>query len=280
MRTLILTLVAASLLAFGCQTGPFGRQQLVAVSASQEQKLGAAAYQQVLAEEKDKVLPADDALSRRVTEVGGRLARASESPAFREAAGLTQARPFEWRFAVVDEKQVNAFCLPGGKVVVYTGILPVCRTDAGLAVVLGHEVSHALARHGAERMTQQGVAAAGAKAAEFGLGRSGLGATTQDGLMRALNAGEKYGLLAYGRGQESEADRMGLLLMAAAGYDPGEAPAFWDRMPAAGGGAVPVYASTHPAHVTRVADLKRWQAEALPLYRAADPQPDRVLPKR
>lgn len=280
MRTHFLALVAATLLAIGCQTGPFGRKQVVIVSTAQEQRLGATAYQQVLAEEKDKVLPGDDALSRLVAEVGGRLARASESPTFREAAGLTRPQLFEWRFAVVDEKQVNAFCLPGGKVVVYTGILPSCKSDAGLAVVLGHEISHALARHGAERMTQQQMGNAGVLAAEFGLRRSGLGAESQDGLMRALNAGEKYGLLAYSRRQESEADRMGLLLMATAGYDPGEAPAFWDRMPTAAGGEGPVYASTHPGHATRIADLKRWQAEALPLYRAADPQPDRVLPKR
>lgn len=280
MRAHSSALVAAALMAIGCQTGPFGRKQLVAVSAAQEQKLGATAYQQVLAEEKDKVLTADDALSRRVAAIGGRLARASESQAFREAAGLTRPQPFEWRFAVVDEGQVNAFCLPGGKVVVYTGILPACKSDAGLAVVLGHEIGHALARHGAERMTQQQVGAAGMRAAEFGLGRSGLSAEKQDGLMRALNAGGKYGLLAYSRRQESEADRMGLLLMAAAGYDPGEAPAFWDRMPHAPGGEGPVYASTHPGHAARVADLKRWQAEALPLYRAADPQPDRALPKR
>ena len=278
MRTSITALVAVSLLVFGCQTGPFGRQQLMTVSTAQEQRLGATAYQQVLAEEKDKVLSDYDALSLRVAEVGGCLARASESPAFRGPVGLTKPQPFEWRFAVVDDKQVNAFCLPGGKVVVYTGIIPVCRSDAGLAVVLGHEISHALARHGAERMAQQQVGAAGAQAAEFGLRRSGLSAERQDGLLRALNAGEKYGLLAYGRRQESEADRMGLLLTAAAGYDPGEAPAFWDRMPAAGPG--PAYASTHPSHATRIADLKRWQAEALPLYRAADPQPDRVLPKK
>jgi predicted Zn-dependent protease len=280
MRMPLLALAAASLTACGCQSGPFGRKHVVAVSTDQEQKLGAEAYQQVLAEEKDKVLPPDDARSRRVAEVGGRLARASETAAFRTAAGLAEAKPFEGKFAVVDDPQVNAFCLPGGKVVVYTGILPVCQTDAGLAVVLGHEVSHALARHGAERITQQALAGAGAEAASFGLSRSRLGETAQTGLMQALNAGEKYGLLAYGRGQESEADRMGLLLMAAAGYDPAEAPAFWDRMPAPGGRQVLAYASTHPAPATRIADLKRRQAEAGPLYQAGDPQPDRVLPRR
>jgi predicted Zn-dependent protease len=278
MRIPLLALVAASLMATGCQSGPFGRKHVVALSVAQEQKLGAEAYQQVLAEEKEKVLPVDDALTRRVAEVGSRLARASETEAFRNAAGLADAAPFEWRFAVVDDPQVNAFCLPGGKVVVYTGILPVCQSDTGLAVVLGHEVSHALSRHGAERITQQALASAGAEVAEFGLGRSRLGDSTQAGLMKALNAGEKYGLLAYGRGQESEADRMGLLLMAAAGYDPAEAPAFWDRMPPASRG--PVYASTHPAPATRIAELKRRQTEARPLYEASDPQRDRPLPKR
>lgn len=276
MRRLAVFLLLA---AVACQAGPFGRQRVVAVSASQELKLGSDAYRQVLAEEADKVLPADVAVSRRVAEVGRRLADASDDPAFRQAAGLTRGQRFEWDFAVVDKPTVNAFCLPGGKVVVYTGILPVCRTDAGLAVVLGHEVSHALARHGAERLTQQGLATAGAKAAEFGLGRTGLGATAQAGVMKALNAGEKYGLLAYSRRQESEADRLGLLLTAAAGYDPAEAPAFWDRMEAAsGGGSGPVFAATHPPAATRIADLKRWQAEATALLR--DPQPDRPLPGR
>ena len=275
MRRLAVFLLLA---AVACQAGPFGRHRVVAVSASQELKLGADAYKQVLAEEKNKVLPADGDIGRRVAEIGERLARASDDPAFRRAAGLTRGQPFDWVFSVVDEPTVNAFCLPGGKVVVYTGILPVCRTDAGLAVVLGHEVSHALARHGAERLTQQGLASAGAKVAEFGLGRAGLGGTAQTGVMQALNAGEKYGLLAYSRRQESEADRMGLLLTAAAGYDPAEAPAFWDRMEAASGGdRGPVFASTHPAPATRIADLKRWQAEATQLLR--DPQPDQVLPR-
>lgn len=200
------------------------------------------------------------------------MARASETAAFRKAAGLIGTQPFEWRFAVVDKPEVNAFCLPGGKVVVYTGIIPACKTDAGLAVVLAHEISHALARHGAERMTQQGVADAGAKAAAVGLGRSGLGATTRDGLMRALNAGEKYGLLAY-----QSRPRVGGRSDGAAAHGrrrvrPGRGPGLLGPDADGPGGEGPVYASTHPAHATRIADPKRRQGGGrppLPRHRSA-----------
>src|SRR5262249_46674454 len=137
-------------------------------------------------------------------------------------------RNYDWQVRVIRSKEVNAFCLPGGKMVVYTAILPVCQTDAGLATVMGHEISHALARHGAERMAQQQLAQIGIPAAGASLGN--LDPRDRARIMQVLNAGAQFGILKYSRSHESEADHVGLLLMATAGYDPKEAIKFWERM--------------------------------------------------
>src|SRR5262249_12287130 len=162
--------------------------------------------------------------------------------------------------------EVNAFCLPGGKIVVYTGILPVAETDAGLATVLGHEISHALAHHGAERMAQQRMVQIGELAATGSL--NDMDPQRRMAVLRAINAGAQFGILRYSRKHESEADHMGLLLMAAAGYDPHEAIKFWERMEKVSAGArkPPEFMSTHPSHQTRIADLHRWLPEAMKLY--------------
>jgi predicted Zn-dependent protease len=256
-RLLVVTVLVAS-----CARTPYtNRSQLILVSADEESKLGAQAYREVLSKER---VVRDASLTGPVLDVGQRLARAANRP------------EFKWEFSVLDDrKQANAFALPGGKVAVYTGIVPVAQTSNGLAVVLGHEIAHVLARHGAERMSQGLVAEAGGSllGAFFG------GGATAQAVMAAYGLGAQYGvLLPYGRTQESEADHIGLLLMARAGYDPREALAFWKRMErVSGGGQPPEFLSTHPSHGTREAQINAWLPEALRYYDASARAPDEKL---
>ena len=248
-------------LALGCAKVPYtNRSQLILVSPQEETKLGAQAFQQVVAKSR---LESSPRLNRAVEEVGERLARVANRP------------DFQWKFVVIDDpRQVNAFCLPGGKVAVYTGILPIAEDQNGLAVVLGHEIAHALARHGAERMSQQMVAQTVGQALAVGLG----GGAESAMILTAYGLGAQYGvLMPYGRTQESEADHIGLLLMAQAGYDPRAAVAFWQRMERSSGGATPEFLSTHPSHGTRVQNLSALMPEATRLYDAATPAPNAPL---
>lgn len=257
-----------------CQEGPFGRRQHVALNPEQEAALGAQAFREVLSEGETVGGPLGDA----VKQITDRLANATRNQEFLR---LTKQKPQEmdWDVRVLRSKEVNAFCLPGGKMVVYTGIVPVAQTNAGLAVVMGHEISHALAHHGAERMIHQQIAQIGVAAAGASLGD--LDPQQRMQVMQVLNAGAKFGILSYSRKHESEADRMGVLLMAAAGYDPREAIRFWERMAKVSGGrSPPEFMSTHPSHETRIHDLeKEWIPPALPLYEASTTKPNvRRLP--
>ena len=223
--------------------------------------MGLQAYREVLSKEP---LSYDQQSNALVEKVGRRIAAAAERP----PAELWQAPHFRWEFKTIDKNEPNAFCLPGGKVVVYTGILPITRTEAGLAVVIGHEVAHALARHGAERMSDQMVASAGAAAAGVALATTlgGRSRTYLPAMMAAVGAGARGGFhpANVAGAQESEADRIGLVLMALAGYDPSEAIAVWERMRAASTGKRQAeWLSTHPADATRLADIRRWLPEAM-----------------
>lgn len=246
----------------GCQQGPFGRVQIVGMDPAQESKLGLQAFQETLSQahviNRGPVVEA-------VTRVTKRLIKATENSDFQALIG-TPIPKFDWDLKVVDDRQVNAFCLPGGKIVVYTGILPVAETDAGLATVIGHEISHALAHHGAERMAQQQMVQIGMTSAGASMGD--MDPRKRQQLLSVLNAGAQFGILSYSRKHESEADHMGLLLMAAAGYDPTETIRFWQRMTEATANAQspPEFMSTHPNHQTRIHDLKRWIPDAMPLY--------------
>jgi predicted Zn-dependent protease len=236
-----------------CQSVPLtGRSQLQMISEGAEASLGLSAYRDVLKKEK---VSHDPALNELVTRVGSRIATA------------TGKTGYQWEFRVIDnDKLANAFCLPGGKVAVYTGILPVTRDAAGLAAVIGHEVAHAIARHGGERMSQQllleGITLAAA-ASTRDERKADLYATL-------LGVGATFGiLLPYSRLHESEADRLGLIFMAKAGYDPRAARDLWIRMAEhdRGKGKPPAWLSTHPADEERIRQIERWLPEALSYYR-------------
>jgi metalloendopeptidase OMA1, mitochondrial len=267
---LLAGLVAAVVAWNGCQEGPFGRHQIVGLNPQQEKQLGFQAFQETLS--KSDVVrngPAAEA----VQQITRRLERATADPDFLRAVGLAEPPKFDWDVRLVRSQEVNAFCLPGGKMVVYTAILPVAKTHAGLATVMGHEISHALAHHGAERMAQTQIANILMSGAAGSL--SDMDPQQQQQVMQVLNAGAQFGILKYSRKHESEADHMGLFLMAAAGYDPHATIAFWERMQAAtkGGGGTPEFMSTHPSHETRIRDLTTWLTQAEPLARQ-NPAPD------
>lgn len=252
----------------GCEAAPItGRSQIMLVSESQERQMGLQAYRQVLSTEQ----PSHDAQTTALIEkVGRRIAQAAEHP----PDNMWKAPNFRWEFKLIQKDIPNAFCLPGGKVAVYSGLLPITQTEVGLAVVIGHEVAHALARHGAERVSDGIVASVGVAAAAAILSSTANGSsrTYLPLTIAALGAGASIGfLLPMSRAQESEADRIGLVLMALAGYDPQEGVGLWQRMRAASGGRGKAeWLSTHPANQTRIEDIRRWVPEAMKHYRKHD----------
>jgi len=237
-----------------CETVPVtGRSQLLLIPEGTEVSMGLDSYQDVL--KKSKV-STDPRLNEQVTRVGRRIAEA------------TGRKDYQWEFRVIDDQQANAFCLPGGKVAVYTGILPLTRDDAGLAAVLAHEVSHAVARHGGERLSQSMIVQSGLAATQVALANRD--PLVVQSVTALLGAGASVGLLLpWGRSQESEADHLGLIYMARAGYDPRAARELWMRMAAASEGRQkgPEFLSTHPSDATRIAQIDGWLPEALQQYR-------------
>ena len=246
-------LVAAGVVT-ACETVPYtGRSQLQLMSLEQESELGAQAYQQTLAKAK---LSTDAATSEMVTRVGSRIAAVTGHP------------EYKWEYRLIqDYTQVNAFALPGGKVAVYTGILPITRDENGLAAVLGHEIGHVIARHGGERVSQQMLVNVGLETTMAALSRGN--PATVHAVASLLGAGTTVGLfLPWSRAQESEADHLGLILMAKAGYDPHAARDLWVRMATAskGSGKPPEFLSTHPSEPTRIQQIEVWMPEAMQNY--------------
>ena len=241
----------ALLLVVACQTVPLtGRRQLVLLPEGEELKMGLASYQEVLSKARRST---DAAATARVVRVGRRIAAA------------TERTDYQWEFTLIEDNQANAFCLPGGKVAVYTGLLPVAQDDAGLAVVLAHEAAHAIARHGGERVSQQLLVQGGLSATQAAL--SNRDPIIVQAATALLGAGATVGLLMpWGRAQESEADHLGLIYMAKAGYHPSAAIALWQRM-GAGGQRQSEFLSTHPSPETRIEQIRGWIPEALTHYK-------------
>ncbi len=247
----------ALLVMSACQTVPYtGRSQLQLLSEPEEMRMGLQAYREILRKSR---ISRDPVANEMVTRVGTRIAAAT---------GRTD---YAWEFKVIDDnRQVNAFALPGGKVAVYTGLLPVARDDAGLAAVLGHEIAHVIARHGGERISQELLVQTGLTATMAALSRGDPQTVRSVGSL--LGAGAAVGLvLPWSREQESEADHLGLIFMAKAGYDPHAALDLWHRMGEAsrGSGEPPEFLSTHPSHGTRLKQIEQWLPEALPYYHSS-----------
>jgi predicted Zn-dependent protease len=238
------------------------RKGLHLVPQSELLTLSLREYDQVLKKSK---LSTDQKKVQMVRRVGERIARASEA-FLRDSGRESQIQDYKWEFNVIeDDKMVNAWAMPGGKVAVYTGILPITQDETGLAVVMGHEVAHAMADHGNERMSQGLLASMGGIALSVALSKKPQ--QTRELFMTAFGVGATVGLLLpYSRLHESEADRIGLMLMARAGYDPKEAVPFWERMNKKEGPRPPEFLSTHPAPASRIANLKVYIPEALPYY--------------
>ena len=256
LRRFPLAIASLAALLVACSTVPYtDRTRVILMSEEEELQLGAQAYDEVL---KKGPISHDAAANDLVGRVGSRIAAVADCP------------NYQWQFTVIDSpKTVNAFCLPGGKVAVYTGILPVCGDETGLAVVMGHEIAHAIARHGAERVSQQMVLNAGA--AVLAAVIAGKSHDNQETVAALLGAG--FGVafaLPFSRKHESEADHIGLMIMAKAGYDPREAPRFWERMEKIGGGKQPPeFLSTHPSHERRKEDLEDLVPDAMVFYQQA-----------
>lgn len=250
---LFLTLLSLTLIACA-QVNGTGRSQLLITSPAQENQLGAQAYEEI---KKDEKLCTDPETLALVNRVGKRLAATAPNSGF------------TYEFVVLESPSINAFCLPGGKVAVYTGILEWCGNEAGLAAVLGHEIGHAIARHGGERMTQGQLAQFSGQTLNAVLELKGVDPSTTNLAMAAFGAGSQIGvLLPFSRAQELEADYLGLTYMAKAGYDPEEAVLFWQRFGTLSSGT-PGFLSTHPASTDRAAKLAKDMPEAKKLYAAA-----------
>ncbi|MDU1890707.1 MAG: M48 family metallopeptidase [Dysgonomonas sp.] len=258
------SIIILSFLLSGCGSVPLtGRKQLSLVSNSEVLTLSLQQYDEFMHEAKKST---DSRNTAMVVKVGRNIANAVET--YLKHNGYEDlVKDYSWEFNLVQSTEVNAFCMPGGKIVVYEGILPYTQDETGLAVVLGHEVAHAVARHANERMSQQLASQLGGAA--VGIALSKKSEEVQNMAMAAYGLGTQFGiLLPYSRKQELEADHLGLIFMAMAGYDPKLAPAFWQRM-SQQGGKVPEFMSTHPSDNTRIKEIQKELPEALKYYNGA-----------
>ncbi len=263
MRCASVVMVLAVIL-IACSTVPItGRKQLSLIPASEMLSMSYQEYGEVL---KTSKLSTNAQQTAMIKNVGAKIQKAVETYFAQKGLSASLA-DYKWEFNLVESEDVNAWCMPGGKVVFYTGILPITKTEAGVAVVMGHEVAHAIAEHGNERMSQQLLAQLGGVALSEALSKQP--EATKNLWATVYGLGAQVGvLLPFSRTQESEADHLGLIFMAMAGYNPNEAVSFWQRMAAVKGGqAAPEFLSTHPSDESRIAELKALIPEAMPYYK-------------
>lgn len=256
-------LIITFLFFLSCAKVPItGRKQLNMLPESTLMDMSLTNYNTFL--EENKVAPTTSSDAQMVKNVGSKISRAVEE--FLNSTGQSKRiRNYNWEFNLVNDKIVNAWCMPGGKVVVYSGLLAVSKTETGLAVVMGHEVAHAIARHGNERMSQQLLVQAGGIG--LAIAMSEKPQLTQDLFMLSYGISSTLGVLSYSRKHESEADKMGMVFMAMAGFNPEEAVPFWERMAASGGAKPPELISTHPSNERRISDIQEFLPLAMTYYK-------------
>jgi predicted Zn-dependent protease len=263
LKHVLLTGVLATAL-IACVTNPItGRKSIQIANNSEIAAMALQEYKTTLSKSKVISTTTD---AKRIQTVGQRVKNAAENY-YRAIGREADLQGYNWEFNLIEDKQLNAWCMPGGKVAFYTGIMPTCKDETGVAVVMGHEVSHALAGHGNERISQSMLAQ--------GIGQVSGAAISNQKISQIFSQvypiGAQAALLKYGRNQELEADEMGLYLMSMAGYDPRQAKPFWERMEAQGSGSEkqPEFLSTHPSPDHRRADLDKHMAKALEFYKKA-----------
>lgn len=255
---------ALAIIFTACQKVPItGRKQVSLIPESEMIGMSLVSYKDFLA--KNPPIAANDQNVQLVKKVGDNISKAVE--AFMKQKGLSDRLVgYKWEFNLVNDKMVNAWCMPGGKVVVYSGLLAVTQTEMALACVMGHEIAHAVARHGNERMSQGMIVQLGGVALDVALSQKTQ--LTRDLFAQSYGISSQLGMLKYSRLHESEADKLGLVFMAMAGYNPQEAVAFWERMSKASGGNKPYeLLSTHPSDETRIADIKKFLPQAMSYYK-------------
>ncbi len=260
---ILILFLAFSVFTNSCSTVPVtGRNQLSIIPASQLMSMSFQQYDDFLKENK---VSNDAKQTATIKNVGFKIQKAVEQYMANNNLS-SHLDGYAWEYNLVDNDQANAWCMPGGKVVFYTGILPICKDEAGIATVMGHEIAHAIAEHGGERMSQGLIVQLGGMGLQAALQNEP--ALTQQLAMTAFGIGSQLGvMLPFSRLHESEADHMGLIFMAMAGYNPSNAVEFWQRMAAQSGGAPPEFLSTHPSNQTRINDLKKLVPEAMQYYK-------------
>lgn len=239
-----------------------GRRQMKLLPETKLITLASQEYAKFL--QQNPAMPANDSSVILVRKVGNKIS-AEITKYLAQQKETKRLAGYKWEFNVVNNKTVNAWCMPGGKVVVYTGLLPVTQNEAGLAVVMGHEIAHAIAQHGNERMSQQLAIQMGGTALAVAMETQP--AQTAQIFNQVYGVGSGLGALAYSRKHESEADKLGLCFMAMAGYDPNSAVAFWERMSKTGGQSPPQFLSTHPSDATRIKEIKEYMPKAMKFYK-------------